>query len=359
LYFCSVLQWNAVTVTDFNTRDEKDLVSSYAIMLPTIGAYRLIHIYWDQQQVPFISRSSLVATVDNVTYPALAILNVQALRRESKDLLVLRQDHSLFLMSGFEYYGVAVARDPSNPASPLHLVWAGDGFREGDEDVQGVLKVDVLHQSVGSQVTLVSASEIYSVLFNLAPSNLLTSNILDVLRYAMPPDKWNLVRRQQLRLWMSEGLPKGVAEELDCLWTALFEFLGFENPSFLSGEDIPLKHPFNGLIHTGSHSRFMDDVTLADLAVPERQPCAAPSSNPALSPLAAPVLYALHALGQSFKMDVMRSNELPLLLRAVLRLSSRIAPSWSDYWSRICPDLEDAWTRIDQGMDGQIFLVAY
>jgi anaphase-promoting complex subunit 1 len=318
-------------------------------MLPVLGAYRLIHIYWDQQ-VPFIARSSLVARVDNVTYPALAIVNVRALRPESNDLLVLRRDHSLFLMSGFECYGVAVSRDLSNLASPLHLVWAGD------EGQQGVLKVETLHQAVGSQVTLVADSEIYSVSFNLAPSNVLTSNVLDILHYALPPDKWNLIRRRQLCLWMSKGLPKGVVEELDCVWTALFEFLGYASPSFLSDEDVPPEQPFNGLAHSASHSRFADDATLFNFRIPERQPRATPTAIPSLSPLAAPVLYALHVLGQSLKVDVMRCNELPLLLRAVLRLSSRIAPAWTDYWSRICPDVEEAWMRIDQGEDVEICL---
>jgi anaphase-promoting complex subunit 1 len=320
-------------------------------MLPIIGAYRLIHIYWDQQ-IPFIARSSLVARVDNVTYPALAIVNVRALRPESNDLLVLRPDHSLFLMSGFEYYGVAVARDLSNHESPLHLVWAGD------EGQQGVLKVETLHQAVGSQVTLVADSKIYSVSFNLAPSNVLTSNVLDVLRYALPPDKWNLVRRRQLSLWMSKGSPKGVTE-LDCLWTALFEFLGYATPSFLSDNDVPPGQVFNALAHSASHSRFADDATLLNFRIPERQPCTTPTSIPTLSPLAAPVLYALHVLGQSLKVDVMRCNELPLLLRALVRLSNRIAPAWTDYWSRLCPDVEEAWMRIDQGKHGEICTTAY
>jgi anaphase-promoting complex subunit 1 len=319
-------------------------------MLPIIRAYRLIHIYWDQQ-IPFTPRSSLVARVDNVTYPALAIVNVRALRPESNDLLVLRPDHSLFLMSGFEYYGVAVARDPSNHASPLHLVWAGN------EGQLGIVKVETLHQAVGSQVTLVADSKFYSVSFNLAPSNVLTSNVLDVLHYALPPDKWNLVRRRQLCLWMSKGLPKGVIE-LDYLWTALFEFLGYASPSFLSDEDVPRGQPFNALALSASHSRFGDDATLLSFRIPERQPCTAPASIPTLSPLAAPVLYALHILGQSLKADVMRCNELPLLLRALLRLSSRIAPAWTDYWSRFCPDVEEAWMRIDQGKNVEICVTA-
>lgn len=345
------MKWNTITVTDFNGSDERNLVASYAIMLPVIGAYRIIHIYWDQQ-VPFIARSSLVARVDNVTYPALAIVNVRALRPEANDLLVLRPDHSLSLMSGFEYYGVAVVRDLSNHASPLRLVWAGD---EGQQDM---LKVETLRQAVGPQVTLVADSEIYSFSFNLAPSNVLTSNVLDVLHYALPPDKWNLVRRRQLCLWMSKGLPKGVVEELDCLWMALFEFLGYASPSFLSGEDVPPEQPFNALAHSASHSRFADDATLFNFRIPERQSCATPTSITTLSPLAAPVLYALHVLGQSLKVDVMRCNELPLLLRALLRLSSRIAPAWTDYWSRLCPDVEEVWMRIDQGKNVDICVSA-
>lgn len=341
----SIAKWDTICVVNFNESDELDLVASYAIMLPAVGSYRLVHIYWDYQ-VPFIAQSSVIAKVDDVAYPALGVVNVRALRRKTNDLLVLRPDCSLFLVSGFEYYGIAVAQDPSNQSAPLRLVWAGDGFWKGDEESQGILKVDALHQSVGSHVSLVANSKTYTVSFDLAPANMLTSDALDVLRYGLPREKWNVVRRRRLRLWISRGLPTSSTEELDCLWIALFEVLG---ASFIPVDPATLKQSFNKLTDTASHSRLADDAILLNFRLPQHQPRITSNSFPTLSPLAAPVLYALHVLAQSLRIDITRSHELSLLLKPVLRLSSQIAPAWTDYWSRICPDVEEAWMRIDGG----------
>ena len=103
------------------------------------------------------------------------------------------------------------------------------------------------------------------------------------------------------------------------------------------------------MVSSSSHRRFADDAVLFNFRLPQLHSDTTMTSASTLLPLAAPVLFSLHLLGQSLKVDVTRCNELPLLLRAVLRLSSQIAPEWTDYWSRICPDLDEVWRGLEQG----------
>lgn len=322
-------------------------------MLPALGSYRLVHIFWNQQ-VPLNSHSSLIANVDDVLYPALAVVKVQALRKESHDLLVLRPNHSLFLLSGPEYYSIGLAYDGAKHTDALRVMWMGEETPPVYPGLNAPVKVEGLQQGVGTEATLRVSSKVHIVSFDLAPKNLLTCNSLDILRYALPLEKWNLMRRYHLQLWISKGQPKDVAEEVDCLWTAVFSVLNQVNPSFLTKDVMSMDHLFNKMALSTSHRCLADDPILAKFKLPQRQSKGFVGSTSALSPLAAPVLFALHLLGQSLKVDVTRFSELPFLLRALLRLSSQIAPEWTDYWSRIFPDMDEAWKGPGLGKRGPL-----
>lgn len=344
----SIENWSKISVINFNDTNEPHLAASYAIMLPAIGVYRLVHVFWDQQ-VPLIAKSSLIARIDNTTYPALAVVNVQALRKGSHDLLVLQPDNSFFLISGSEYYALAVAHDAAKPTGPLHLIWTQNESQHANYILNRPVKVQNLQQGVGATAILETFSKTHAVSFDLSPQNLLTQDILNVLSYSLPIDKLNAIRRRYLQLWMSNQMPKGVIEELHCLWTALFEILKCDNPSFSKSSNIVMDQPFNEMASSSAHKRLADDSVLFKFKLPQQPSDVNMSLGSTLSPLAAPVLLALHILGQSLKVDVGRRNELPLLLPAVLRLSNKIAPEWTDYWSRLRPDLEGAWNCSERG----------
>lgn len=312
--------------------------------MPSFAEYRVVQLSWDHQ-IPFIAQSTLIATIQGSTYPAISVVKVKSLREQSHDLLVLRPDRSLVLLSGTQVYPIDIIRSTSTQPNSLQIVLAGD--RPIDQRGGQIMKAEIegLAQRAGSMVEMQTVFDgIHEMSFDFIPRNQLTKDILAALRYALPPHDFSSLQRRRLQLWLSENMPSGLREEVDCLWTALFELIGCDSPS-LSGRSEALKRQgFEGAAYSFSSRRFADDAVLAHFRIPH--PTLQAQNSTRDSSLAAQVLLSLHLLSQSLRIDIMRHPELEHILGVVFRLSKDLAPGWADYWSRIFPDILEAWNDL-------------
>jgi anaphase-promoting complex subunit 1 len=313
-------------------------------MLPAVQEYRLVQLSWDQQ-APFIAQSALTATVQDSAYPAISVVKVKSLKDQSHDLLILRPDHSLALQSGNQVYPLHVFQDSATLAFSPRIVFTGDRPTDQSGGESLVVDIDGLIQRAGSIVGVrLTLGEVYDVSFDLLPRNALTNDALVALQFALPPHDFSSLRRRRLQRWLSEGMPCSLREELDCLWTALFELIGCGSTSFYGHQALSEEQVYQEAAYSSSHRRLADDAVLTSFRTPPLN-LQLPNS-PQGSSLAAQVLLALHILGQFLRTDATRSAELQYILRVVLRLSNYVAPGWVDYWSRLYPDVPEAWGEL-------------
>jgi anaphase-promoting complex subunit 1 len=313
-------------------------------MLSAVQEYRLVQLSWDLQ-TPFIAQSALTATVQVSAYPAISVVKVKSLRNQSHDLLILRPDHSLALQSGNQIYQLHIFQDSSTRTFSPRIVFTGDRLTDQSGGEGLVVDIDALIQRVGSIVGIrLTLGEVYDVSFDLLPRNALTNDALVALQFALPPHDFSSLRRRRLQRWLSEGMPCSVPEELDCLWTALFELIGCGSTSFYGYHALPEVQVFQEAAYSPSHRRFANDAVLTNFRIPQLS--LQLQDSPQGSSLAAQVLLALHILGQFLRIDGSRSAELQYILRVILRLSRYVAPRWADYWSRLYPDVPEAWGEL-------------
>ena len=307
-----------------------------------------------------------IADFAKAAYPALAIEKVRATRPDAYDLLVLRPDHTLRLYADGQEYQLMLSVDLSSLKAESRV-----------EDTSGVVDMSMsmdeehpislpetqlqllsIKDGVDSFFTAVfEGGQERRVSIDLLPRNRLVGDALATLQYVLPSAQFAELRRNQLVRWCSRGRPTRLKEEIACIWEPLLEMMLGEAPGFTRTQEQQQEtSAFDSLASSAVHQKFSNDRSVFNLRVPTAK--VAPAAEMSLrdvSSFCAPVLYALHLLGQSLKVDLTRQAELEHLVPTLLRVGNRVAPEWSDYWSRIFPDAEGAWSPVSLGMCTTLF----
>lgn len=331
---------------------------SFAIWLPAGKIYRVVHIKAAENLSELTKSHSFQSRLDPVSYPALSISKISSTKRDVYDLLVLKPDRGLSLISTDQVYDIVVDRTEDD-AAPANISIQDVSMEDSNEDISMSLAYESgiisLQQAWQSHIILkYEDGVVQQATLDLQPCNNLTNDVLQVLQQALPIPEYNSLRRRHLHTWLERKKPFEIRMELDCLWSALFEAVGCETRSLYYPPPLPARQAvgtqaYFAVSSSAAHLRFSDDISLSAFRIPQENHKPPPRVR-ASSQLAVPVLFCLHILGQSLKVDHTRKVDLELLVPAILRLCNQIAPEWADYWSRICPDAEGAWDALYNGI---------
>ncbi|KAG8803051.1 Anaphase-promoting complex subunit 1 [Serendipita sp. 398] len=331
--------WSDIRVIPFGGSPGQHIAGCYAVFFPRATSYRLLQVSW-LSAIPLIPTSSLQAIFDAPQIPALSITRIRALSGDRYDLLILNLDHSLTLVSASQSLHLGLKWGPKSTIVPF--VQATDVSGEIHENL--VKPIEFLGV-YGHHVTIkIEDGTVHPVYFNFQSNNLLVQEIVATLRFALSSPDFDCLLRRYLALWSSRSMSRVPSVELECLWTALCDLLGSDHPFVAT--NTPKGHNFYALSNTKSHLRFSYDNILSSFKLPLDRSVSGEGS--VSSQIVAPVILALHLLGQSIMIDTTRTSDLRSLVPVIIRLSRDSASEWSDYWYRICPDEGEAWTRSDR-----------
>lgn len=273
--------------------------------------------------------------------PAISATSIRATRGNVWDLLVVKPDHHLTVLT----HGtreLPIELRPQNSMTPHNGT---------------VMDVDanILHPSIdhGRVVSVQNGAFSSATLvfedgwkartsIDLVPRDTLTNQSLQILALTLPAETSFALHRTFLEKWSSSYLRTSDGTEFDCFTAALFNVLGLEEASIISPSIHD--HVWTALAKSSSHGRFREDPVLKHLTTPSYP-------KPSLSlkylhkphNLLAPVLYALHTLGEDLRLMVHRYDCLLKLVPVISRIALSIRPEWADYWKRLCPDPAIAW----------------
>jgi anaphase-promoting complex subunit 1 len=185
------------------------------------------------------------------------------------------------------------------------------------------------------------------VCIDLVPTDYLTGQILHILALITPEDVFFELHRNFLELWSSRGFLTSDGIEFECITSALcctFELRRFA--------DVPLDGDlWSSLVKSSSHDRFREDPALRALSRPNTplhtlaSEVEAPLQSPQRKTLLAPILYALHTLGEDLRLSIDHYKALTKLAPVICMVALVIRPEWADYWKRLCPDAMTGWPQ--------------
>ncbi|KAJ7226307.1 hypothetical protein C8J57DRAFT_1731072 [Mycena rebaudengoi] len=315
--------WRAISVSLFDWRwaGQADR-ALLAIHLPGTQALTIFSVYGGADNT---------IKLESVTdLPALAAIPLQITRNNVWDLLVLKPDHQLVVLT----HGIQEL--------PLSVNLVDPDRNTMDVDFSFGQSIVGLKSELSQFATLVLASgKEQRVRIDLVPTDYLTSQTLHILALSLPADVFFALHRAFLEEWSSQGLRTSDSIEFDCLTKALCSLFG------LSVAVVP---PSEGnfwvtLAASPSHDRFRDDPALRHLRRPPLL-CNHPNRPPNPSQfrtLLAPILFALHTLGEDLRLVVDHYAALTQLVPVICAVAMVIRPEWADYWKRLCPDAMTVW----------------
>ncbi|THH09652.1 hypothetical protein EW146_g8626 [Bondarzewia mesenterica] len=168
------------------------------------------------------------------------------------------------------------------------------------------------------------------------PRDLLTDQCLQVLAITLPADwSWN-IHFKFLDLWIKRERALSEDVEFECFCIALSEAFGLDQ--FRTGGPDEETSAWEHLSSSPSAFRFGEDP------LPQNRP----------NRLLAPVLNALHTLGEDIRLMVSRYGSLLRLAKLICTIALIVRPEWVDYWKRICPDAMPGWCSA--GLMGSVTL---
>ncbi|KAK0431648.1 hypothetical protein EV421DRAFT_2011785 [Armillaria borealis] len=289
--------WHSMSVSIFDHRwDGNEERSLLVVSLPHSKSSLLFSVSEKEDHTMHVNQIS--------TIPAVSFVSVCSTRPAMHDLLILKPDHSLALLC------LGVNEVPISMTRKMNV----DNSR-GD--------IVSLEAGLMSSVTLVHRDGRKSEInMNMIPQSLLAVQVLQVLSLYLPENIFFAVHRIFLLLWCKEdmrytdGIEFRALRTSLCLWTLLDK--------------------------SSSKSRFRNDPVLRLLKQhPPRQEAEVVQEDRPI--LLAPVLYALHTLGEDLRLTVDHYRSLQELVDIICRIAWIIRPEWADYWRRLCPCNTPDW----------------
>lgn len=271
---------------------------------------------------------------------AISIASLRITRSNVWDLLLVKPDHRLAILT----HGLCelpcefrIAPAPAGTDHPQVAI----------QDTNATFPLDhgpiVSVQANASNSVIVTFRDGWreSAVLDLVPQDRLTSQCLHILALTLPPDSFFTLHRLFLQEWYSHSFGKSDGIEFDCFALALSSSFGLSQESLPAATDV-----WTMLGRSRSHRRFLDDPVLKRFKIP---PTNLPPLNRLRSHVArdllAPVLYALHTLGEDLRLSVHHYPDLLKLVPVICRIALLIRPEWADYWKRLCPHVIEGWAN--------------
>jgi anaphase-promoting complex subunit 1 len=269
--------------------------------------------------------------------PAISIAPVRATRDKVWDAIIVRPDGRLtLLMHGLREL-------------PLLLESKDDHLKLMDIDGGAALnkggrKIIAVENAAFSVVTLIydGGSKTQTSL-DLVSSDNTISQVLQVLAQTLPAQYCFSLHRAFIEIWSSKHLSMSDGVEFGCFEAALAQVFNFQDVKPLRVSTHSL-HVWQALTYSPSHDRFSTDPALARLKMPLLTETLNPSSHRSKPHrMLAPILYALHTMGENMRLTPHRYEDLLRLVSLICRVALIIRPEWADYWKRLCPDAMTGW----------------
>ncbi|OBZ68319.1 Anaphase-promoting complex subunit 1, partial [Grifola frondosa] len=268
---------------------------------------------------------------------ATCIISIRATRETVRDLLILKPDGHLAILTHGTLQLPLQLTDPvretaaSNDASEdkaKHIISFSDSIQSSV----------TLKYSDGSRVRLS---------LNLIPPDSLTNQCLLMLAMILPADSFFSLHSLFLHKWSLESLPTAEGVAFDSFALALCELFDVEVVEE-EGSDKSGSKPidaWDALATTYSSSRFREDPVLLHLRLPTAPttPIAVKKSPQKPHRYLSSILYALHQVAEDQRLSLDGYKDLYKLVPIVCRFALIIRPEWADYWKRLCPDALDEW----------------
>jgi len=277
--------------------------------------------------------------------PAVSVAPMRIMRSNVDDLLVAEPNGALTVLThGLREYnastvgitGIVSHFLPQSPTLP------SVGAMEVDCTSPFMLtsRVVALRDPIRSAVTveLLDGSQ-SRVSIDFTPKDLLTKQCLEVLALTLPADWYFGLHLTFADAWRSRRLSCDPEVEFDSFKSALTTILQVE--PYQKG--LARNNPWERLSCSASYTRLEDDLVLSGLRLPPRSPPNPPSTPKQPHALLAPVLNALHMLGEDLRLMVHRHDDVHRLAELICLIASIIRPEWADYWKRFCPDVTAGW----------------
>lgn len=264
--------------------------------------------------------------------PAISATSIRATRENVWDLLVVKPDHQLVILT----HGLRELRIEVGPN-----ISRVDRLISRHPEHGKV--VSVQNGAFSSTTLLFEDGWKSRTAIDLVPQDPLTKQCLEILATTLPSESSFALHHAFLKQWSSHGLATSNGVEFESFTRALYNEFGLDQPVK------PLvastkSHPWARLGGSASHFRFQEDPVLKELSLP-LPPSLSQSSRrpPKAHKLLAPILYALHTLGEDLRLMVHRYESVLRLAPVIRHIALVIRPEWADYWTRLCPDATAIW----------------
>jgi anaphase-promoting complex subunit 1 len=273
---------------------------------------------------------------------------MRIMRSNVEDLLVAEPNGALTILThGLRKYNASTVGvtgaiphfspggRPSSSAGPMEV--------DGSSTATLSNRVVALRDPIRSTVTIeLIDGSVSRASIDFTPKDLLTKQCLEVLALTLPAD-WSFGLHVTFTdAWRSRRLSCDPETEFECFKKALLSILEIES---YPTERTRTSDVWERLAYSASRERLEDDVALSGLRLPQRS-----SRNPLPirkrpHALLAPVLNALHILGEDLRLMVHRHDDVHRLAGLICLIASIIRPEWADYWKRFCPNVTSGWVH--------------
>jgi anaphase-promoting complex subunit 1 len=283
-------------------------------------------------------KREILEVVIQAQLPAISIASIRATRQKVWDAIVVKPDGQVILLT----HGLR----------ELHLHLDKKDRRVDLMDIDSGSKshsvgrrVIAVEDAIYSSVTLIYDDGFKTrTSIDLVPSHITTSQALQVLAQTLPAQHCFALHRAFLENWSSRRFVTSDGVEFDCFEAALTQVFHLRD---ITAQPAPIRHPshaWQALSQSSSHDRFTADPALARLKLPSRTQASKPSEHTSTPHrMLAPILYALHTLGEDIRLAPHRHEDLLRLASLICRVALVIRPEWGDYWKRLCPDAIVGW----------------
>lgn len=269
-------------------------------------------------------------TTKLVEMPAISIAPIRATRPIVYDALIVKPGGEVCLLThGFRQIHLQLEGKDRH----LDLITVDNQQRK---------IVGVEHPTLSSITFVYSDMSKARTSIDLVPTDAATAQALQVLAQTLPAQNSFELHQAFLHIWSSRRLATSKGVEFDCFEAALALVFHLEGTIQQAPKSDTSK--WQALSFSSSYSRFCSDPALIKLKMPSDKgvPTFVRQSRPPHNMLA-PILYALHSMGEDMRIFPHRHESLLRLASLICRIALIIRPEWADYWKRLCPDAMHGW----------------
>ncbi|KAI0743730.1 hypothetical protein C8Q80DRAFT_1272379 [Daedaleopsis nitida] len=256
--------------------------------------------------------------------PALAISTIRATRDLVADLLVLKPDGTLSLLT--------------HGTCEIPLVF------ESDELPNSSPVVALAHPAYSSVSLHLADGSILRISLDLVARDHLVSDCLVMLSVFLPPEVFFALHRTFLSRWSAQKYSFILGVEFQVLESSLLHILGLEDGGAAVDSTADLD-VWTQLATVESMAKFREDPVLKKLRFPKARSHDEHWTRPVVKRgrYIGAVLHALHLVAEEKRVFLPSIEGLPRITPLICRLALVVRPEWADYWKRYCPNAMPFW----------------